>query len=270
MPGSTHVRVALALVLAVTLAGCGAVNVPFVDDGDASDGPGEAIATDAVAEMRSVSAYNFSMRMTVEFGQNQLNMSADGSVNHSSERLFMASVLGLQTNTSRSKDFSPVYVLDDTRCRYDDAGRSDPGWNVTSNASGAWHQGLTPGEQGRLLNATGTTAVLVENTTVRGQDVHVVRITPNHDALRAVVANNSAVDFSNVDIRNATITQYVVQDSKRLLRSEMHVQYFLDGRLTTMRLTMTYSGFGDVPEITPPEDARDAGCEANASTSPSA
>jgi outer membrane lipoprotein-sorting protein len=265
MPGSPPVRVVLALVLAVTLAGCGAVNVPFVDDDEASDGPGTEIATDAVAEMQSVSSYNFSMHQVVEFGQNQLNMSADGTVNHASERLFMESVLGLETNTSRSKDFSRVYLLDDTRCRYDDAGRGDPGWNVTTNASGAWHQGLTPGEQGRLLNATGTTAVLVENTTIRGQDAYVIRITPNHDALTDVVANNSQVDFSTVDVRNATITQYVAHDSKRLLRSEMHVEYFLDGRLTTMRLTMTYSSFGDVPEITPTEDAREAGCTTNAS-----
>jgi hypothetical protein len=34
-----------------------------------------------------------------------------------------------------------------------------------------------------------------------------------------------------------------------------------------MRLTMTYSSFGDVPEITPTEDAREAGCTTNATAS---
>lgn len=263
MSGSTSVRVTLALVLAVSLAGCGAVNLPFVGGDDPGDEQAEEIARDSVAEMESVAAYNFSTRMLVQFGQNRLNVTTDGTVNHTSDRLFMDTQLALNTNTSKSKDFSRVYVFGDQRCREEGDGTNAGTWNVTENASVSWNQGLSPAAQGRILNATGTHAELLDNATIHGQDVYVIRITPNHEALKQAVANESQADFSTVDIQNATITQYVAHDSNRLLRSEMDVRYYLDGRLTTMTLRMTYSDYGDVPEITPPEAAQDAGCSPN-------
>lgn len=262
MSGPTHVRVTLAVVLAVSLAGCGAVNVPFLGDADESDEKADEITADAVANLESVDAYNFTMSTVVEFGQNQLNMSADGSVNHSSERLVMESELGIRTNTSRSKEFSTVYVFADQRCREldDDEGG---GWNVTNDTTNRFDQGLTAADQRTLLNATGTEVDLLENETIRDQDVYVVRIRPNHDALTTVVENDTDVDLSNVDVQNATITQYVAQDSRRLLRSTIDLTYYVEGRLTTVTITQTYSGYGDVPPITASESARTAGCGTN-------
>lgn len=261
MTGSTHVRVSLALVLAVSLAGCGATTLPFVGDDGGDDGRAEAIATDSVAEMQSVSAYNFTLENVVTFGGNELNMTADGTVNHTSERLFMDAELSVRTNTTQSKEFSRVYQLEDTRCREVGSGTSAE-WNVTQGSADAWNQGLSVEDQGRILNASGTDAVLLENETVRGTDVYVVQITPDAQALKTVVANGSDADFSNVVVRNATITQYVSQDRKRLLRTEMTVDYVVDGRQTTLELTMTYSDFGTDHPIEPPEDATDAGCTA--------
>lgn len=261
MTGSTHVRVSLALVLAVSLAGCGATGIPFVGDDGGDDGRAEAIATDSVAEMQSVSAYNYTLANVVTFGGNELNMSADGTVNHTSERLFMDAVLSVRTNTTQSKEFSRVYVLDDTRCRAVGP-TAAPEWNVTDGDVDAWNQGLSVRDQGRILNASGTDAALLENETIRGTDVYVVRIEPDTEALKTVVANGSDADLSNVLVRNATITQYVSQDRKRLLRTEMTVDYVVDGRRTTLELTMTYSDFGTDHPIEPPEAAKEAGCTA--------
>lgn len=259
MTGSTHVRVALALVLAVSLAGCGATNLPFLGDDDAGeDGQAEAIAADAVADMQAVSAYNFTMTQVVSFGQNEVNMTADGTVNHSSERLYMDVTESVLTNTTRSKEFTEVYVVDDTRCWRDES--TDSGWNAT-NVSGVWNQGLSVDAQSDLLNATGTTAVLRENQTVGGETAYVVEIRPNVNALKDVVANDSSVDLSAVTVRNATITQYVSQDGRRLLRTTMHVTFVQDGRTTTLALEMTYTDYGDVGQITIPEtEAGDSVC----------
>lgn len=251
MTGSTHVRVVLALVLAVSLAGCGATNLPFLGDDADDDGQAEQIAADAVGEMQSVSAYNFTMTQVVAFGQNEVNMTADGTVNHTSERLYMDVTESVLTNTTRSKEFTEVYVVDDTRCRTDR--KSDSGWSST-NASGLWNQGLSMDAQAELLNASGTTAVLRENRTVRGEQAYVVEIRPDADALERVVANTSDADLSAVTVQNATLTQYVAHDDNRLLRSTMHVTFVQEGRLTTVDLAMTYSDYDDVAPITIPEN----------------
>ncbi|NHN42131.1 hypothetical protein G9C85_10900 [Halorubellus sp. JP-L1] len=265
MTGSTHVRVALALVLAVSLAGCGAANLPFLGDDDPDDGEAERIAADAVGEMQSVSAYNFSTRQIVSFGQNELNVTTEGTVNHSSERLRMEVVESVETNTTRSKQFSTVYVVGDTRCR--SVSNDESEWNVTAGAD-AWNGGLSPAAQAEILNASGTEAALLENTTVRGQDAYVVRITPDVAALERVVANETTADLSQVTVRNATITQYVAHDDNRLLRSEIDLAFVQQGRLTTMTLAMTYSDYGDVPPITIPEnDDGEPVCPTNASSS---
>lgn len=254
MTGSTHARVALALVLAVSLAGCGATNLPFLGGDAADDGQAEAIATDAVAEMQSVSAYNFTMTQVVAFGQNEVNMTADGTVNHTSERLYMDVTESVLTNTTRSKEFTEVYVVDDTRCWEDDS--TDSGWNSTTVA-GVWNQGLSVESQGELLNATGTSAVLRENQTVRGETAYVVEIRPNVNALKRVVANDTGVDLGEVTVRNATVTQYVSQDSRQLLRTTMHVTFVQQGRKTTVDLEMNYMDYDDVGQITIPENDDD-------------
>jgi len=251
MSGSTNVRVVLALVLAVSLAGCGATNLPFLGDDADDGGQAERIAADAVGEMQSASAYNFTMTQVVAFGQNEVNMTAAGTVNHTSERLFMDVTESVRTNTTRSKEFTDVYVVDDTRCWSNRSTAS--GWSTT-NASNLWNQGLSVDSQAALLNASGTTAVLRENTTVRGTTAYVVEVRPDEDALQRVVANSSGVDLSAVTVQNATLTQYVAQDDSRLLRSTMHVTFVQEGRLTTVDLEMTYSDYGDVPPITVPED----------------
>lgn len=264
MSGSTHVRVTLALVLAVSLAGCGAVNLPFVDDGASGDDErARQISADAVAEMESVSAYEFSMRNVVEFGKNELNITADGVVNHSSERLFMNAELAVRTNTTRSRDFSQVYLVGDQQCLSASSGATDD-WEVNSDQS-SWNQGLSLEEQSTILNASGTEASLLANQTIRGEKVFVVQLSPDAETLKRVVANQSDADFSSVVVENATITQYVAQDDRRLLRSEMHVEYLVDGRDTTMRTTMNYTNYGDVGTIEIPEAAKDAGCGENAS-----
>ena len=252
MSGSTHARVALALVLAVSLAGCGATNLPFLGDDAADDGEAEAIAADAVAEMQSVSAYNFTMTQVVAFGQNEVNMTADGTVNHTSERLYMDVTESVQTNTTRSKEFTEVYVVDDTRCWEDSS--TDSGWNSTT-VSGVWNQGLSVDSQGELLNATGTSAVLRENQTVHGETAFVVEIRPNVNALKDVVANDTGVDLAEVTVRNATLTQYVSQDDSQLLRTTMHVTFVQQGRTTTVDLEMHYTDYDDVGRITIPETA---------------
>ncbi|MFC6951857.1 hypothetical protein [Halorubellus litoreus] len=254
MSGSTHARVALALVLAVSLAGCGATNLPFLGDDAADDGQAEAIATDAVSEMQSVSAYNFTMTQVVAFGQNEVNMTADGTVNHTSERLYMDVTESVLTNTTRSKEFTDVYVVDDTRCWRDSS--TESGWNSTS-VSGVWNQGLSVESQGELLNATGTSAALLENQTVRGETAYVVEIRPNVNALKRVVANDSSVDLSEVTVRNATVTQYVSQDDRNLLRTTMHVTFVQQGRTTTVDLEMNYTDYDDVGQITIPETEDD-------------
>lgn len=256
MTGSTNVRVVLALVLAVSLAGCGAANLPFLGDDADSDGQAEQIAADAVGEMQSASAYNFTMTQVVAFGQNEVNMTADGTVNHASERLYMEVTESVLTNTTRSKEFTEVYVVDDTRCRSNRS--ADLGWSST-NASGLWNQGLSMDAQASILNASGTTAVLRENRTVRGETAYVVELRPNVDALKRVVANTSDADLSAVTVRNATLTQYVSQDDGRLLRSTMHVTFVQEGRLTTVDLDMTYSDYDDVPPITIPEAENENG-----------
>jgi outer membrane lipoprotein-sorting protein len=250
MTGSTNVRVVLALVLAVSLAGCGATNLPFLGDDADDGGQAERIAADAVGEMQSVSAYNFTMTQVVAFGQNEVNMTAAGTVNHTSERLYMDVTESVLTNTTRSKEFAEVYVVDDTRCRTDrDA---DSGWSST-NASGLWNQGLSMDSQAALLDASGTTALLRENRTVRGETAYVVEIRPDEDALKRAVANTSDADLSAVTVQNATLTQYVAHDDNRLLRSTMHVTFVQEGRLTTVDLNMTYSDYDDVPPIEVPE-----------------
>jgi len=264
MTGSTHVRVALALALAVSLAGCGAANLPFLGDEDPDDGEAERIAADAVGEMQTVSAYNFSTKQVVSFGQSELNVTADGTVNHSSERLRMEVVESVQTNTTRSKEFATVYVVGDTRCRSTSRSRTE--WNVTEDA-GAWNQGLSPAAQAEILNASGTEAALLENTTVRGQDAYVVRIKPDVATLQRVVANQTSADLSTVAVRNASITQYVAHDDNRLLRSELDLAFVQQGRLTRTTLTMTYSDFGDVGPITIPEnDDGEPVCPTNVSS----
>ena len=251
MTGSTNVRVVLALVLAVSLAGCGATNLPFLGDDADDGGQAERIAADAVGEMQSVSAYNFTMTQVVAFGQNEVNMTAAGTVNHTSERLYMDVTESVLTNTTRSKEFATVYVVDDTRCRTDR--KADSGWSST-NASGLWNQGLSMDSQAALLNASGTSAVLRENRTVRGETAYVVEVRPDEDALKRVVANTSDADLSAVTVRNATLTQYVSQDDNRLLRSTMHVTFVQAGRLTTVDLNMTYSDYDAVPQIDVPEN----------------
>jgi outer membrane lipoprotein-sorting protein len=263
MTGSTHVRITLALVLAVSLAGCGATNLPFLGDGDDGDGRAEAIATDAVAEMQNVSTYNFSMRQVVSFGQNTLNVTADGTVNHSAQRLYMDVSQSVQTNTTRAKEFTEVYVVDGTRCWADDS--VEDGWNE-SRTTGAWNQGLSVADQATLLNASGTEAALLENQTVRGVDAYVVEISPDADALKRVVANGSDVDVADVAVRNATITQYVAQDDNRLLRSSMNVVFVQEGRVLTLDVTMTYSDYGTATNITfPVDDDGNELCSTNAS-----
>ncbi|WP_323674695.1 hypothetical protein [Halorubellus sp. PRR65] len=254
MTGSTHARVALALVLAVSLAGCGATNLPFLGDDPAEDGQAEAIAADAVSEMQSVSAYNFTTTQIVSFGQNEVNMTADGTVNHTSERLYMDVAESVLTNTTRSKEFTEVYVVDDTRCWKDSS--TESGWNSTT-VSGVWNQGLSVDSQAALLNATGTSAVLRENQTVRGETAYVVEIAPNVNALKEAVANDSTVDLTEVTVRNATITQYVSQDDRRLLRTTMHVTFVQQGRKTTVDLEMNYDDYDDVGQITIPETEDD-------------
>lgn len=262
MTGSTHLRVTLALVLAVSLAGCGATNLPFLDGEDADRGQGEAIAADSAAEMRNVSAYNFTMTQVVSFGQQRLNMTADGTVNHTSERLYLDGVQTVQTNTTRSKAFTEVYVLGDTRCRKDPT--AEGGWNETQT-SGAWSQGLSPASQSTILNASGTSATLLANETVQGERAYVVEIEPDAGALKRVVANRSGTDVSAVTVQNATITQYVAHDDNALLRSDLHVTFVQNGRVTTLALTMTYSDYDDVDQITVPTDATGSPvCEANA------
>jgi outer membrane lipoprotein-sorting protein len=251
MSGSTNVRVVLALVLAVSLAGCGAANLPFLGDDVDDDGQAEQIAADAVGEMQSASAYNFTMTQVVGFGQNEVNMTAEGTVNHATERLYMDVTESVLTNTTRSKEFTEVYVVDDTRCRSDR--NADSGWSST-NASALWNQGLSADSQASLLNASGTSAVLRENRTVRGEPAYVVEVRPDAAALKRVVVNSSDADLSAVTVQNATLTQYVSQDDNRLLRSTMHVTFVQEGRPTTVDLNMTYSDYGDVPPITVPEN----------------
>jgi len=249
MSGSTNVRVVLALVLAVALAGCGATNLPFLGDDADDGGQAERIAADAVGEMQSASAYNFTTTQVVAFGQNEVNMTAAGTVNHTSERLYMDVTESVLTNTTRSKEFAEVYVVDDTRCRTDR--NADSGWS-SSNATDLWNQGLSADSQATLLNASGTSAVLRENRTVRGETAYVVELRPDEAALKRVVANTSDADLSAVTVQNATLTQYVAHEDNRLLRSTMHVAFVQEGRLTTVDLEMTYSDYGDVPPITVP------------------
>jgi|GEM_PF-1161329 outer membrane lipoprotein-sorting protein len=267
MTGSTHVRVTLALVLAVSLAGCGAVNVPFFGGDDADDGAAEELAVDSVSKMESVSAYNFSMTNTLTFGQNVVNMTADGRINHTTERLFMENGLTIRTNTTRATEFTQVYVVNDTRCvKGGEDGETT--WDVSNGSANAWNQGLSLDAQSRILNASGTEATLLENQTVRGEDAYVIRISPDPAAFRSVVAEqNKNVSFANVAVQNATITQYVAQDDKRLLKTEMDVRYRQGDEPRTMQLSMRYSDYGDVDPIKPPKKAKNAGCTANASSS---
>ncbi|WP_267642114.1 hypothetical protein [Haloarchaeobius amylolyticus] len=244
MNSRKHVFTTVALALLVALAGCSAFVGTPTDDGDDDSPEGKEIKADAVNQMQSVHAYNYSMVTVVEFSDNELRTESSGTVNISAQRMAATNVVtAVRTNSTQTRSFSEAYIFGEQQCLF-----IDDEWSQSDVDRSPWRANATLGAQQEILNNSETT---LRNGTLNGQDVYVIEVRPNQEAIQQLVGN----DTGNVDFGEVTYRQYIDKDSKNLLQSTMNATYVVNGRAANLSVKMSFSDYNTTHEIELPRAA---------------
>ncbi|WP_439028604.1 hypothetical protein [Haloarchaeobius sp. DT45] len=244
MNSRKHVFVAVALALLVALAGCSAFVGTPTDDQDQETPEGKQIKADAVNQMQSVHAYNYSMVTVVEFSDNELRTESSGTVNISSQRMSATNIVtAVRTNSTQTRSFSQAYIFGDQQCL-----RINDKWEQSDVERSPWRANASLGAQQAILNDSETT---LRNGTLNGQDVYVIEVTPDREAIQQLVGE----DTGNVDFQKVTYQQYIDRESKQLLQSTMNATYVVNGRQATLNVEMAFTDYNTTHEVELPKAA---------------
>ncbi|WP_435317098.1 hypothetical protein [Haloarchaeobius sp. TZWSO28] len=245
MNSRKHVFIAVALALLVALAGCSAFVGTPSDGSDDETPEGQEIKADAVNQMQSVNAYNYSMVTVVEFSGNELRTESTGTVNVSAQRMSATNIVtAVRTNSTQTRSFSEAFIFGEQQCLH-----IGDEWRQEDVENSPWRTNASLGAQQEILNNSKST--LRNETLANGQEVYVIEVTPSQEAIQQLVGD----DTGNVDFGEVTYRQYIDRDSKQLVKSTMNATYVVNGRAANLSVEMSFSDYNTTHEIELPKVA---------------
>lgn len=262
MTRTRTVAVIVAVVLAVGLAGCGAMSADggsadsSAADINTSNYDASELASSASTTMSEVESYTFTTDISIEASDDtstaSIEMEGDGKANHATERMYMDMHMDIDAGMrSVSEDVEAYQVGDTVHMKVRGDWQSQPAQQATWTGTG-------PGMQSELL---ADSDVSIEGTeTVNGEETIVVSVDPDEQTLEELAKQQSSTDASNEDmeIRSASVTQYVSPEEPHyVVKSEIQMTAVSDDGVTmSMNATTTMDDHEEDISIDVPDEAR--------------
>lgn len=233
-------RAAIALVaVLLTTAGCAGVLGSSGDGGDYAT----QVQQRSAAAMENVSTFHMQMTMEMDAGGQQMSVAYEGEYNRTSRKASAEMrTMGREVTMYIENQTTYMQLGDQWRAR-DIEGPSP------------WEDGRLARQRQILENSTVT---FVENTTLDGEPVAVLRVEPSPEQIRTVVQQQQNQDLSGVSIENITYTQYVSRDTYRLRKFTMNATMSANGNTVDVTMTARFDRFDEPVTVTIPEAARNA------------
>lgn len=236
-----HAAVAVALVGLVALSGClGFGGSPPSDPG------AEAVIDSAADASSSVETYRYSLDIRVVASDGEetrtISMNADGAVNRASDTM--------RADLSYQGRERSTYVTGSTA--YTEC-ESPWGWgreNLSSSTD--WESKDALGRQVDMLD--NSPVYWVENETIDGESVHVVEARPSDETLSKYSERRTGGVFGP-GIEDATLTAWVVEDSGRLVKTELEFTVTEGGGSADATMTTRFTDYGANVTISIPDEA---------------
>lgn len=238
-----HAAAAVVLVGLVVLSGCLGFGGP-----PPSDPGAEAVVDSAVDASSSVQTYRYSLDIRVvasDGGETRrVSMSVDGAVDRTTDKM-RADLTYQGSERSTYVTGSIAY----TECE------SPWGWGRENlSTSTDWESKDTLGRQVDMLD--NSPVYWVDNETVDGESVHVVEARPSAETLSKYSERRSGGVFGP-GIEDATLTAWIVEDSGRLLQTELEFTVTEGGGSADASMTTRFTDYGANVTITIPDEATD-------------
>lgn len=227
------VPVIAVAVLAVT-AGCAGL-------GDGGVASAEEVREQAVSSMADVETYRMQMNMTLEASGQEVSMAANGTFDREAEKARMTTRFrGQQVRTYI--DGTTMYAETPAGWQRQDLSDQQP-----------WNQSTALERQRAIMESANITELGEE--TLDGEPVYVVRVEPDPERLKEVVARQQSQNLDGVSVESVTYTQYVHRDTGRLVRVDMAMTMTANGQSADVDATMRFSDYDEPVDITIPEEA---------------
>lgn len=236
-----HAAIAVALVGLVVLSGCLGFGGPPPSD------PGAEAVVDSTVEASSmVQSYRYSLDVRVVASEGEdtrrISMTADGAVNRTTDTM-RADLTYQGTERSTYVTGSTAY----TECE------SPWGWGRENlSSSEEWEAKDTLGRQVDMLDSS--PVYWVDNESIDGETVHVVEAHPSRDTLSKYSERRTGGVFGP-GIEGARLTAWIVEDSGRLVKTELEFTVSEGGGSADAHMTTRFREHGTDVTITIPEEA---------------
>lgn len=230
----------LAFVLALSLAGCGALQ-----DSGTPDGPGTpdgaTIANETAAGIDAIDGYTYDSTVTASRNGTTSTVNVTGTVDRADRRLHFRQDSGDETSVQ--------YVVDDTIYV-----RSGGDWSSRSLGNGSfWTDGLPLGEQRSILERANVSDA--RTGTVDGTDVYVLDVTVSERQLRDYLAQRLGFGFvSNVTFSDVSYRAHVTQEDHRLVRVTTETTVSYRGQALDVSTTLNLGGYDEPVTVELPDE----------------
>jgi hypothetical protein len=237
----------LCVVALLTTAGCAGLGGSEEPTTTEELSRAEQIQQASTDAMRNADAYRVSLRMDLTANGQSLSMRND-AVYDREARLARMNMSLYGTEAQAYVDGSTMYVQ--TRGRW-----------VVQNVSdrNIWGGDNALANQREILASSNVS--VTGGDTVNGTAVTVLRVEPDPEKLKELVAQQQGQRFEGITIEDATYQMYVANETDKLRKMEMQMTMQLSGQTAEADMTAYYYGYDEPVDVTIPEDAKAAGNE---------
>lgn len=261
MTRTRTIAIVLAVVLAIGLAGCGALSADSNDGGtdvDPSNYSAESLQQEAQASMEAVDSLTLEMNIDMDIegpmSSGSMSIEGEGAANYGTERMHFESLeVDLSTPRGDRSASGEAYQVGSTMYVNDGTG-----WNSQPADDTTWSQDTATQQTDLLEDAE----VSIEGAeSVNGQDALVVSVAPSDAALEEMAgstAGSGSTSANSMEIESATVTQYIAAEEPHyVLKSEVEmVVVGSQGEEVDMTMTVTMDDHGEDVTIDVPDDVR--------------
>lgn len=238
---------AFCVVALLTTAGCAGLGGGGGPTTTEELSRAERIQQDSTDAMRNADSYRVAMEMEISTDEQTIAMTNRGVYDREAQRARMnTSVYGTEVQTYL--DGSTMYVH--TRDRW-----------VVRNVSerNLWEEENALAKQRDILASSEVTVTGTE--TLNGTTVTVLRVEPDPEKLKDLLAQQQGQRLDGVSIEDVTYHMYVVNETNRLRKMEMQMSMDVNGQSAEADMTARYFAYDEPVDVTIPDAARAAGNE---------
>lgn len=240
-----RVTAALVALLLVTTAGCGALGGDGGGDGEQSE-YANRLQNESASAMLAVETYDIGMEMEMAGEDQSVAVSMNGTYNQTA-RLAVAQMRTQGVVVDMYIDDTTVFVKPERADEWDarDMSGQDP-WNGSGQLAA----------QRDVLQSGSVT--FVENTTLDGEPVAVVRAQPSAEQFKELMQQQASGDVSSVSVSDITFEQYIHRETYRPRKVVMNATMSQQGQSYDVHIVYTFDDFDESTDITVPDAARNA------------